>query len=404
MIFWFITLALKKPFPCKEKSNTAMQNVPAIVRSQIECKRASCISEFELLVKLFKKGPPFRDESWQTPEGREKLVRKVVDVVNTYEKEVADVLFKHPVFATAYHYHWDSSLLEDVDILFDDFRYDLQCMYYNIAALIMNMVQYIISSQTHLGTAVQIEKESYRLLLQAAGYFSLLNEMAKDVKAYLVGDPKLSRPQDIQSGFLECFKLIALAQAQEIGMKKAIENEATGVKGMVTKLSHQIFLWYQEALDVAQKSITSTKDGYVDIVLFLQLKIDIFKALTFSYAGNDAFDTNCGEGLWFFSQSENFFKNVDNACDRIRAKKKIPFSGKDLIKKYADIVRRNSERCTRINSLVHRAKTAEGPVSLPLPYVLAHLKEVDLPAKFPHQVAQSLPSAPTNNKPPQTSV
>ncbi|RNF27669.1 putative replication factor A, 51kDa subunit [Trypanosoma conorhini] len=171
---------------------------------------------------------------------------------------------------------------------------------------------------------------------------------------------------------------------------------------MVARLSHQVLRLYQEALEIAQKRISSSRNEFLDILAFVQLKANVFEALTFSHAASAVFDSTPGEGLWFVSQAEIYAKVVANHRDQARMKKKsIPFRGDDLIQNCCDIVRKNFERVTRINSLVHRVKPADGPLPLPPAYELAQMKQVQLPAKFPHQVTQppaSLTSADGGNK------
>ncbi|PBJ73859.1 hypothetical protein BCY84_13589 [Trypanosoma cruzi cruzi] len=392
MTFRFITVPLKKSISRKEKTDAKFKRTPS-VEKKIEKKRALCILRLESICKAFEKGSKYKDISWQTEEGREKLVKDAIDAVNLYENEVATTLFGYPVFATEYYYSWGSSLLDNGDVFLDDFRYDLQCMYFNVAAILMNMAEYLLCWQMTPYNASKLEKESYRFLLQAAGYFSLLQEMAHDVKSYCVGTTELKHSDDLQEEILEFLRLVALAQAQEIGAAKAVESEVSGGKSMVTKLLNQVVQFYKKAIGIAQESITSSKNEFLHILAFSQLKVDVFEALTFSYAASSIFDNNPSEGLWFLSQSDIYARVVVNHRDQARKKKKsIPFRGEDLIQNCCDVVQKNCERCTRINSLVHRVKPAEGPLTLPPAYELAHMKEVKLPAKFPHQVTQQAPT------------
>ncbi|ESL10032.1 hypothetical protein TRSC58_02240 [Trypanosoma rangeli SC58] len=346
-----------------------------------------------MISKALEKGSKYKDTLWKSVEGREKMVKDIIDAVNLYESELANLLFEYPAFATGYYYCWESFLVDNGNNFYDDFRYDLQCMYFNVAAMLMNITEYLLGWQMTPSNASMLEKESYRFLLQAAGYFGLLQEMAHDVKTYSVGITELKRPDDIEVDFLEFFRLLALTQAQEIGTTKAIEKEISGGKSMVVRLSHQVLRLYKEALGFAQNRIASFKNEFLDILTFVQLKADVFEALTFSHAASAIFDSRPSEGLWFASQAEIFAKVVVNHRDQARMKKRvIPFSGEDLIQNCCDIVRRNCERITRINLLVHRVKPEEGPLALPPAYELAQMKQVQLPAKFPHQLTQ--PPAP----------
>ncbi|ESS63783.1 putative replication factor A, 51kDa subunit [Trypanosoma cruzi Dm28c] len=213
-------------------------------------------------------------------------------------------------------------------------------MYFNVAAILMNMAEYLLCWQMTPYNASKLEKESYRFLLQAAGYFSLLQEMAHDVKSYCVGTTELKHSDDLQEEILEFLRLVALAQAQEIGAAKAVESEVSGGKSMVAKLLNQVVQFYKKAIGIAQESITSSKNEFLHILAFSQLKVDVFEALTFSYAASSIFDNNPSEGLWFLSQSDIYARVVVNHRDQARKKKVYTFSWG---RSYSELLRRCAE-------------------------------------------------------------
>ncbi|KEG13247.1 putative replication factor A, 51kDa subunit [Trypanosoma grayi] len=392
MAFRFITIPLKKPAAPGANSDVDLKSSPSDLKTDLQTKRSSCISKLEDMRVAFEKGGKYMDNRWRTAEGREGLINDVVGAVSLYTTELAAALYKYPVFAYGYFYCWNSPLVNEDRVFFDDFRYDLQCMYFNIAAILMNISEYLLCSQEAIGNASVIEKECYHFLLQAAGYFMLVKDIADDMKSYFVGTTKLAPPEDLTPVFLDFFHLIALAQAQEIGTTKAVENEVKGGKVLVAKLSHQVFKLYDEARISAEKKIKSCAKGYIDVLTLVRIKADVFRALTYCHTASSVFDSDPSEGLWFVSQSDVLAKIVLNHRDQARTKKKkIPFRGDDLIQCCYDIVRRNSERCTKINSLVYRAKAANGPLSLPPPAVLAQKRDLRLPAVFPHQVVGNAP-------------
>ncbi|ORC89594.1 putative replication factor A, 51kDa subunit [Trypanosoma theileri] len=392
MAFRFITLPLKRPMPPKENSNVDLKSIPSDVIKGIQTKRTMCTSQFELFCNVFEKGGKNLNSSWNTSEGREKMISNLVDAVNLYATEVATVLYKFPVFAYGYYYSWSSSLGSKQYIAFDDFRYDLQCMFFNVAVILMNITEKLLCWDMTPSNASALEKEGYRYLLQAAGFFDLVKEMREDVRVFSVGITKLDPPEEMTINFLEFCYFIALAQAQEIGTTKAVENDLKGDKALVAKLSHQVLKLYEEAKNVAESRITCSQEIYFNILKLVQVKVDVFRALTFSHAVSTVFESNPSEGMWFVSQFDKLIKIVVNHRDQARIKKrKIPFRGDDIIQGCCTIVQRNQERWTRINSMVHRAKTATGPISLPPPMVLAQKKEMKLPLAFPHQVVDNTP-------------
>ncbi|KAH9599494.1 BRO1 domain [Trypanosoma melophagium] len=401
MAFRFITLPLKKSMPPKENSNVDLKGIPSDVKKGIWAKRNFCTSQFESFYNAFEKGGKYMNSSWQTAEGREKMMTNLVDAVNNYATEVATILYKFPVFAYGYYYSWSSSLGDKQYIAFDDFRYDLQCMFFNIAVVFMNITEKLLCWDKTPGNASALEKEGYRYLLQAAGFFDLVKEMREDVKAYCVGITKLDPPEEVTTSFLEFCYFIVLAQAQEIGTTKAVENELNGGKILVAKLSHQVLKLYEEAKNIADSRITCNHEIYLKVLRLVQVKIDVFRALTFSHAASSVFDSSPSEGMWFVSQLDKLIKIVNSHRDHsIIKRRKIPFRGDDLIQGCCTIVQRNCERCTRINSMVHRAKTAEGPLSLPPPMVLAQKKPIKLPVPFPHQVVGDTPKLASNEEKP----
>ncbi|SCU70648.1 BRO1-like domain containing protein, putative [Trypanosoma equiperdum] len=386
MLLRFVTFALKESVGPSEKVDANWKSIPPNVKRSFELRRAECIAKFGWVRDQFKQSNNYATGFWKNFEEREKLINCVVDAVNDYAKELAALLYHYPVLADGYYYCWTPCLSPQETIYFDDFRYDLQNMYFNVGVILVNVSERLVCWQSAHGHASALQKECYHYLLQAAGYFCLAKDISDDMELYVVGDVRLARPGDVSASVLEFCHLVAIGQAQEIGSARSTENGQSEGKMLTVRLLHQTFKIYEEAHKVGLNCVAVDHNIFNEVLTFVKLKVDVFKSLTYSYASSGLFDSNPAAGLWFANQSDLLAANaITEKRTSGLQKKKLPFRGDELVDDCRIFVQRNIERCRKINSLVHRTNATEDSFELPPPTVLAQKKDIRLPAAFPHQ-------------------
>lgn len=361
---------------------------------ELDALRNNCLAQFE----------KFRKESdsvnalgkFLSTEGdRDKYAATMIDAAEIYANTLITLVQRIPKFGVMRYYTWTSAITEKQEIAYDDYRYELTGVYYNIGAILMDLSQYALCVRATVGSAAAHEKEAYRNLLKAAGYFAICGILTKGIKEQRIGvalEPLPIATAIILPQFLE---LVALAQAQEIGANRAIFADAKCERDTAARLCHQAYLLYQSAKDLAQGVSTRSTD-FLDVSVSVMVKCDICKALAYSYAASYAMHKTPSNGLWLMERANQQANSIEGYK---KTRVKMAFGCEKVIDDCLATIRRDAERIAKINSLVHRAKPLTGTVALPPPQTLAQRAEVRLPATLPPASASiSLPPEVLHNE------
>lgn len=381
MSYVFVKIPLKKATVVGRNSQSEVQ-IPPNERKEIEGLRKKCTDQFDNFRKQSDKGAKALDGFLISPEQRDQFVGELISNSDSYASALITLVGRNAKFGVMNYYSWSSSLCDKQDIAYDDYRYDLMCVYYNVAAVLMNLSQYVLCVRATVGTASSLEKEAYRTLLKAAGYFDLARSLVETIRKEPIGVAPFPVPIDTAVAMLTFLPAVAVAQAQEIGTTRATEADPKSTTDTAARLSNQLTILYQKARAEGSKVYTRCED-FISIATLVSIKGDVFKSLTYSHAASWAFQKNPSEGLWFLDKSKKCLEVVE-AYQKALTKGKLQISYKiDLfLQGCCAAVKRNDERLTKINSLVHHAKPAAGSLSLPEPQVLAASAEVRLPVEL----------------------
>ncbi|KAG5477355.1 hypothetical protein LSCM4_04574 [Leishmania orientalis] len=354
-------------------------NLSPSEKKDFDKKRDACISFFEDFRKhLGRKGNSV-DEKLSTSAGCEKYVQDLVDLVDAYASSLVNIVSKTPKFASLQYYYWSSSLTDKQEMAFDDYRYELLGIYYNVGAILMNIAQYLLCVRVTVGTLSFLEKDAYRVLIKASIYFNFCRDIVGNMKEHEIGVAQIPVPLDVDKGMAVFLESLALAQAQEIGVSKAFSADPKEGTETTARLSHQLFLMYETVCTNA-RTVNTRNETFAEISALVAVKCDIFRALAYQHAAAHRFNKDPGAGLSLLNQGVEHARVAENYLAMSgKGKLKIPFSGERFVKVCNTFIRNNTERLTKINMLVHRAKPDTTKALLPPPQPLAMRPSVSLP-------------------------
>ncbi|CBZ27790.1 conserved hypothetical protein [Leishmania mexicana MHOM/GT/2001/U1103] len=366
-------------------------------KRDIDKKRDACIDFFEDFRKhLGQKGSSV-DDKLSTSAGCEKYVKDLVDLIDAYTVALANTASKTPKFASLRYYYWSSSLTDKQEMAFDDYRYELLGVYYNVGAILMNIAQYLLCVRVTVGTLSFLEKDAYRALIKASAYFHFCADIVDNMKKHEIGVAQVSVPLDVDKGMAVFLESLALAQAQEIGVSKALNADPKESTETTARLSHQLFLMY-ETVCANARTVNTRNEGFVEISTLVVVKRDIFHALAFQHAASHLFNKNPGAGVTLLSQGMEHARIVEDYFTQSqKGKLKLPFNGTRFVGLCNTTVSNNTERLNKINSLVHRAKPDVTKASLPPPQPLAMRPDISPPFRLEESPsACTIPLLPRN--------
>lgn len=340
-------------------------DVPSADKKNLKNQRENCVDFFENVRKhLGPKGNSV-DERLNTSDACEKFVGELVDLVNTYASSLGAMVAKLPQYASLQYYYWSSSLADKQQMAFDDYRYELLGMYYNVGAILMNIAQYLLCVRVTVGTLSILEKDAYRVLVKAAGYFHICSEIVDNMKDHEIGVAQVPIPLDTAKAMATFLESLALAQAQEVGVSKAFTADPKEATDTTARLSHQLYLLYETARNNAQ-SISTRNEDFINVSTLVVVKADVFRALAYQHAASHMMTKSPGAALTLLAQGQEYAKIVEDYFNKSqKGKIKIPYNGERFVGLSFATVKNNTERINKINSLVHRAKP--DPVKAPLP-------------------------------------
>ncbi|KAK7194507.1 BRO1-like domain containing protein [Novymonas esmeraldas] len=354
-------------------------DVSSADKKELAKRRDACIDFFEDFRKhLGRKGNAV-DEKLSTSAGCEKYVKDLVDLVDAYTTFLASVVSKTPNFASIQYYYWSSSLTDKQEMAFDDYRYELLGIYYNVGAVLATIAQYLLCVRVTVGTLAILEKDAYRALVKASAYFHMCATITDNMKEHEIGVAQVPIPLDVDKGMSVFLESLVLAQAQEIGVSKAFAADPKEAAETTARLSHQLFLMY-EGVCANARSISTRNETFVQISTLVVVKCDIFRALAYQHGASHLFNKSPGAGLTVLSQGLEHARIVEDYFNKSqKGKLKLPFNGERFVGLCNVTVKNNAERLNKINSLVHRAKPDAVKASLPPPQPLATRPDMALP-------------------------
>lgn len=363
-------------------NNQVEVNVSSSDKKELAKKRDACIDVFEDFRKhLGRKGNSV-DEKLNTSAACEKCIKDLVDLVDAYTTFLANLVSKTPQFASLQYYYWSSSLTDKQDMAFDDYRYELLGVYYNVGAVLMNITQYLLSVRVTVGTLSVLEKEAYRALLKASSYFHICADIADNMKEHEIGVAQVPIPLDVDRSVALFLENLALAQAQEIGVSKAFAADPKEVNDTTARLSHQLFVMY-EAACAGARAVSTRNEAFVEISTLVVVKCDIFRAIAYQHAASNAFHKNPGAGLSLLIQGQEHARIVEDYLAKSqKGKLKLPYNGERFVGLCSSTVKNNTERLNKINSLVYHAKPDATKASLPPVQPLAMRPDITLPFRL----------------------
>ncbi|GET89323.1 hypothetical protein, conserved [Leishmania tarentolae] len=351
-------------------------------KKDIAKKRDACIDFFEDFRKhLGRKGSSV-DDKLSTSGGCEKYVKDLVDLVDAYAMSLVNIVSKTSKVASLHYYYWSSSLTEKQEMAFDDYRYELLGLYYNVGAILMNIAQYLLCVRVTVGTVSLLEKDAYRVLIKASVYFHFCADIVDNMKKHEIGVAQVSVPLDVDRGIAVFLESLTLAQAQEIGVSKAFNADPEEKTETTARLSHQLFLMY-ETVCANVRTVNTRNETLVQISTLATVKRDIFHALAYQHAASHLFNKNPGAGVNLLSQGVKYTRIVEDYF--IKSQKgtlKLPFNSTRFVGMCNAAVMNNTERLNKINSLVHRAKPDTTKASLLPPQPLAIRPDTSLPFRL----------------------
>ncbi|CCW64320.1 unnamed protein product [Phytomonas sp. EM1] len=372
MAYIFVTLPLKDDKGVTQNGQIGVDIPPSEIK-MLEKKRIECLHVFDNAKK--QPADSLRLES--------EFILKMVEYVDLYVSALINMVKLYPSFAVKMYYTWASPLGESQCIAYDDYRYELVAIYYNLAAYFVNMAQHL-SVQANVGSASRYEKDSYRGLLRAAGYFALAHNVLNDMKLQRIGVAEMPFVLDNVIDLFCFLETLSLAQAQEIGTTRSLQADSKQSSDLSTRLCHQLFLLYKQCKEISCR-IGSSSKHFLMISTLCEIKIDVFSVLTYNYAASWAFSSSPSNGLWFINRARSGVADLQKRSKSYASMKSF-YNCERFLQTCYSTVKRNDERLRKINSLVHRTKMAEGEVPLPLPQVLAVKEKIELPIELPKTV------------------
>ncbi|KPA79742.1 hypothetical protein ABB37_05499 [Leptomonas pyrrhocoris] len=357
-------------------------DVSSADKKKLKNEREKCVDFFENVRKhLGRKGNAV-DERLNTSDACERFVSELVNLVDTYASSIASVVAKLPQFASWQYYYWSSSLADAQQMAFDDYRYELLGMYYNVGACLMNIAQYLLSVRVTVGSLSVLEKDSYRVLIKAAGYFHICGEIVDNMKSHEIGVAQVPIPLDTAKALQVLLESLALAQAQEIGVSKAFTADSKEAADTTARLSHQLFLMYEAARNNAQR-VSTRNEEFIKVSTLIVVKADVFRALAYQHAASHVMTKTPDAALSILAQGQEYAKILEDYLTKSqKGKIKIPYNGERFVELSSATVKNNTERINKINSLVHRAKPAATKVPLPAAQPLATRPDISLPFRL----------------------
>ncbi|CCW71009.1 unnamed protein product [Phytomonas sp. Hart1] len=370
MTYIFVTLPLMEAKKVTQNCQIGV-DISSSKINMLEKKRNECLQIFNNMNKKTEDSLIFEST----------FTLKMVEYADSYVANLVNIVKLFPSFAVKKYYTWSSPLGENQCIPYDDYRYELIAIYYNIAAHFVNVAHHFLCVKSKVGNISSLEKNSYHVLLKAAGYFSLVKNVVDNIKFQPIGVAEMPfKPDDVIALF-SFLETLSLAQAQEIGTTRSNNVGPKQTSDLTTKLCHQLFLFYKECNEISN-SVKSCSKNFSNMSALCQLKSDVFLSLMYNYAASWAFTSSPSNALHFMNRANIEVAKIQKHA-KVNKKLRSIYSCEKILENCYSTIKRNDERLRKINSLVHRVKMTEGEIQPPIPQVLAVKEKIELPIELP---------------------
>ncbi|CAD2217414.1 hypothetical protein AGDE_10021 [Angomonas deanei] len=347
---------------------------------EIKKYRIACVGAFEKARNVIEKRKDI-NTVFETEKSRETFLNNLITTVEEYSSKIISTVASKKDFGTCFYYTWSSSIFDPQNIGYDDYRYDLMGFYFNVAAAHYGVAQYILCTRATVGTISSFEKEAYHTLLKASGYFGLCEELSKVIKESPIGVAKVPFPMDSAQNSFELLGDICVSQAQEIGVFRAFDADTKCASDTVVRLAHRLVDLYENAKATASK-ISSRNPAFISLTTVLTFKKDLYEAHLYNFAATWAFQKSPANGMYFLGEAKKRVELLEEYNKLLgKGKLKLPQGGAESLQNTIAEIKRNDERLSKVNSMVHRAS----PTSTPLPasQILAVKANSKLPSELP---------------------
>jgi hypothetical protein len=294
---------------------------------------------------------------------------------------------KSPSFATGIFFFWEAtSMAEKLNHAFDDVRFEYASIHFNVGAVLMNLAASVVAASPSGQLQASFDKEAYGYLVRAAGHFELAETIMADKERHPAGSATGQLTEDSKASFMTFLKLLALAQAQEIGMSKMLQQPEKRSKEINAALCHRAVVLYRECEDLASKKLMTRTTNMESIRHVVWAKMGVLDALSFSLLASTKVDADMPTALLLLNACQDKLRVVggDGAKKNNTGGRpdlaKLSFGVPLYFESVAKFLEANQYRIQQINSLVTRAKASDAAVpALPPPQELARPRAVSLP-------------------------
>lgn len=347
----------------------------------LEQQRQKLLNRFDGL-KAVVESPVASEAPWKlfaTTAMREAALTELETESTAYVRYLIELVSTHKALAGHYFYFWGTAFTDKQNRAFDDYRYEVACVYYNLGALYANVARYVARPSVSPNTVELAAKESYGLLCKAAGFLHL----AKQCMEHMSGTPTMTSKEemieDAKCSFLDVLINTVLGEAQEMGLLKALTGSSFGENWkkspLPPKLAQRTFQLFDAAADQFQNKVApgSYRDAQSRgsiLAKELQLKKVAAQAQALLYQASCRFEEEPKEGLWFLGQHRAVAAQVLQLTAKTLSGPQFS-DGRDWIAVLERTWRNDADRIEKLNSLVTRAKAGEGPYEMAPPQELA---------------------------------
>ena len=310
---FFVVLPIKRTINrgVKKGSGTDTdQSLPSPADlTTLEQQRQKVLGRFEGL-KAVLEGPVTTESAWKafaTTAMRDALLTEIEADCKEYIRLLLDSVTSHKGLAGHYFYFWGSSFTDKQNKAFDDYRYEVSCMYYNLGAVLANVARFVGRPSVSPNSIELACKECYGLLCKSASYLALAKQAMEHMSATPAMSSKEELIEDAKATFLDVLLNAVLGEAQEMGLQKALLGNALGeVKSplLPKKRSGRFSCLTRRWINFRIKSLLAHRDALCVVQCCLGTTTEkvVAQAQALLYHASCRYETEPKEGLWFLAQ------------------------------------------------------------------------------------------------------
>lgn len=279
--------------------------------AQLQRDRSVCVDNVLSIQRAIDKNAKNRSTSGVgMAEERAKILAKLTESVNAYCADMIKLVSENHVAAYMCFYSWSNPLLDAMNVMVNDYRYDMFNMYFSIGVSFLSMSSLVATCDAFCPTAQDaLEKEAYHALLQAAGYFDLsaniLQALRQKPNAAMVVNGGETATFNVLHVIASLLSNLALAQAQEIGIARAYRADPADNSDLTAALAHQCVTLYDSAMSLMRNTVLTTNPVYDRLQELIAAKFHNYDMLLHIHAAAFMFRTAPQRGLSALALAEN---------------------------------------------------------------------------------------------------